>query len=259
MTLLLVSSQAYILKNLIDIVYHNSKDDVCFELTENGLFCEQISPNNERMLQFTLYENTFNKYVLSHPFVMGLQLRQLINIFKSVRKNDTLQLETLPENKQLKITIFNIEQRREISNIIPYFDIQQIKPEAIVGYSKFISISVLEFSKLVKEIYNLNSDILLQIFYTEKTLRIISRGCEISEKIVTIGSTPEGPPDYESKFSYNFFNSLSRLNFITHQIRIYFDPTLPLYLMCNLNDRGKLNYYINSTNDKTDLVWKFLM
>ena len=231
----------------MDIVYHNTKDDVCFEFNEQGMFCEQISPNNERMLQFNLNSHTMIKYCISETIVIGVKMGKLIEILKSVRKYDTLQIETIPDSKQLKITIFNVEQRREISSTISYFDIQQIKPEAISGYSKFISISVLEFSKLVKEIYNLNTDIQLQIFYPEKTLRVISRGCEISEKVVTIGYQPENTPDFESNYSYNFFNSLSRLNFITHQIRIYFDKDLPLYLTCNLNDRGQLNYYINSS------------
>lgn len=248
MQMKLLSCHGLIVKNLIDIIYQNFKNDICLEFRPKGVYCEQLSANSERMVKFELWENNQIQYPGDKIYLIGVQLRQLVEILKSVRKFDSVKLTIDPDAQKLFITIKNDDQQRQISNSIPFFEIQQIKIDPIDAPYKSLTLSAGEFSKFVKEINLLTTDVLVQIFSDVKTLRVVSRSCNIAEKIITLGPDPEGNPNFEAIFPFDFLNHLNRLTYITHYVKINYAQDFPLKISCNINDRGEFEYFVNPKN-----------
>ena len=245
MQIILISCQGFVIKNLVDIIYQNFKNDICLEFKPSGLYCEQLSANTERMVRFEIWENTQTQKTDDKTFLIGVQLRQVIESLKSIRKFDNVVLSIDPDVQKLIITIINSDQQRQISNTIPFFEIQQIKIDSIIAPYKSITLSATEFSKFVKEINLISTDVTLQIFSEDKALRVISRSCNIAEKIITLGPQPSGVADFISVFPCDFLNHLNRLTYITHYVRINYLQNYPLKISCNINDRGEFEYFVN--------------
>ena len=252
MYLVFATIQGFIIKNLIELFCQYFKDEICLEFTETGLHCEQITPNGMRLIQFTIWAHALEEYTIDSPFIIGVQLRQLVNIYKSVKKRDAVRM-TIDRNQQvLNVCITTFDQRQQISSTIPFFNIQQIKSELITGYSDFISQPTREFIKLIKELGTFDNIITLQIFSSARSLRLISHSCDITEKIITIGSTNNlTNPDYSKKFNADLLHNLNRLNYISQQIRFYYTQKMPLKILCNINDIGELTYYIHDVDSST--------
>jgi len=245
MRLSLLTIQGFVVKNLIDIFCQNFKDEICLEFAEDGVHCEQITTNGARMLQFVLLAHTLEEYSIDAPFLIGLQLRQLLNIFKSIKKRDVLRLQIEPDTKHLTVIITVHEQRRQITSTIPFYDIQQIKSEPIAPYKQFVALSTQEFTKLIKEINILNNEIHLQIYPEERSFKFTSRSCDITEKVITIG-TPGETPAFTQTYPHDFLNHMCKVNYITQQVKFNFAPNMPLQISCNINDMGYLVYYIHA-------------
>ena len=146
--LLMTTYNGFILKTLIEIFFHVFKNDICLEFTETKIISEHITSTYNRMIKFTLTTDMLEEYHIDQPFLIGINLRQLTNVLKSIKKKDIVSL-MINDTKHLVIKIQTSDNRRNIEYTIPFFNIQQIKIEPISGYGPFISLSIQEFSKLL--------------------------------------------------------------------------------------------------------------
>ena len=248
-SLLLRTDQGYVFKNLVEILYANFKDVVCLEFTHDGIFCEQMTSNNERMIKFTLYKASFgNDYEISAPFLIGLQLRQFFNTLKSIKKRDHLMITIEPCRPSLIVTITTPDQRHQVENVIPYYPVQQLKSLPIDGFSDFIPLSIANFMKLARDLNILNSEVRIKFYGKSKCLQVSSSSCDIAEKTITMGTVTGNETPLVGIFAPEFLGHLNRLNYITQNIKLYFAPQRPLYIKCAISDLGELQIYLKPTD-----------
>jgi hypothetical protein len=240
MSLKLITSHGFFLINLIEIFRQNFKDELCLNITEEGIGAIHITSNDMRLIKFFINREYLEEYHASEKTTIGINLQQLFTSLKSIKKKELVEI--ILDNKKLSI----YDKKHNVLSSISTYDIQQINIEQMNGYKKYLCINVYEFSRICKELSSSNDEIVIEI-YDDKILQVILNTSEISEKIIQVGTgTNKTKLTYRQIFSNDFLNQLGRLIYITTQVKIYYDENLPLFIKCNIGDIGEFEYYAKS-------------
>lgn len=242
----MISSQAHVIKTLIETISNNFKEDLCLEFDEAGVKCEQVTTSCTRMVNFVLPSDSMLTYEVDCPFIIGIHLAHLLNALKTVRKTDTLEMRVEEGGGFLDIRITAHDHSRHISHAIPIFtDIHQIKIEPLPAHTHSMAVTFGDFAKLIKDVSSRCGSVTVLYYATSASLKLICQAPNSAQRTLVLGRDPVGEPAFSGEFACDFIAPLYKIVLVTQQLRLNFGDDLPIRVSCRVHEGGMFNYFVN--------------
>jgi proliferating cell nuclear antigen PCNA len=245
------TQEAYVLKILSELLAHNIKTG-CFEVDENGITLVMMDHHRKVLIDLNLQSKNFASYKFNSPekIYLGINLTHFYKLLRCIKKKDNIEISIdsdLPNDLYIKVT--PKENNRTTTSVIKIQNIQNLDISLPTGYKKPIIIASNEFSKMLKELGTLGTNI--QISSKNGQIEFACDSGGILKKKVEFGEADydELTEEYSEEFSSELFCRITKLaNLSPSQIQVF--PGKPLLLSTNIGILGKINIFIKSKSEQ---------
>ena len=233
-----------------------------FTINEKGMFMRVTDMNMYVLFDLELYSDNFLVYEFNHsePIKIGLNLKHLYKMLKSMKKKDTIEFII----KDLTLDNFCIrviprENNRVSESYIKIHEYQMIDielpGESIDGprYGRPVNILSNDFQKMIKDLCSISNDI--KIRATEHTVNFCCMIDKVLSKQITFGNdiheytsthAPLEPLIYEGEFDIVQILTIIKISGLNRQIQMFCTTGLPILLKSHVGNMGELRLYIKS-------------
>ena len=243
------SNEAYVLKILAELLANNIKTG-CFEIDETGIFLRMMDHHRKVLIDLNLSsaKSGFTMFKFnSKKMFLGINLNHFHKMLKSVKKKDSLELfidDEFPNNLSIKVT--PKENNRTTTSTIKIQSIQNLEIDLPICYSNSVSISSINYQKMLKELGNIGN--MIQVNAKKYSIEFSCSAIGVYGRTVSFGETEDDDNDneliYNEDFNTETLGRISKLAGLSTNIQIF--PGKPLYFKSNIGNLGEINIYIKS-------------
>ncbi len=163
-------SDPMVLVNPLKAAAELIKEEVVFEITEEGLKFRAMDPANVAMVIFKLNSTAFDEYNVDEPMNIGISMAQLVQVLKRAKKSYIMEIAV--EGERLRISYLSRGERRFL---LPLLNLEgPAKPEPKLEFAVTADLDP-EIIKEAVEDARLVSDALV-FEATENELKLIAQG-----------------------------------------------------------------------------------
>ena len=156
------SNEAYALKILAELLANNIKTG-CFEIDSTGIFLRMMDHHRRVLIDLNLSSESsgFTMFKFSSKkMFLGINLTHFHKMVRPIKKKDQIELfidDEFPNNLCIKVT--PKENNRTTTSTVKIQSIQNLEIDLPTGYSNPISISSINYQKMLKELGNIGNSI----------------------------------------------------------------------------------------------------
>ena len=167
-------------------------------------------------------------------------------MLRPIKKKDNLELyidDEFPNN--LNIKVIPKENNRTTTSTIKIQSIQNLDIDLPTGYSNAISISSINYQKMLKELGNIGN--MVEVSAKKYSIDFSCSATGVYGRTVSFGNTDDEEDDeiiYKEDFNTETLSRISKLAGLSTNIQIF--PGKPLYFKSNIGNLGEINIYIKS-------------
>jgi proliferating cell nuclear antigen PCNA len=244
------SNEAYALKILAELLANNIKTG-CFEIDSTGIFLRMMDHHRRVLIDLNLSSESsgFTMFKFSSKkMFLGINLTHFHKMVRPIKKKDQIELfidDEFPNNLCIKVT--PKENNRTTTSTVKIQSIQNLEIDLPTGYSNPISISSINYQKMLKELGNIGNSI--QVSAKKYSINFSCSATGVYGRTVSFGNTEDNDDDdedvnYDQEFNTETLSRISKLAGLNTNIQIY--PGKPLYFKSNVGNLGEINIYIKS-------------
>jgi len=242
------SNEAYVLKIMAELLANNIKTG-CFEIDENGIFLRMMDHHRRVLIYLNLYSTSSNLTIFkfnSKKMFLGINLNHFHKMLRPIKKKDIIELfidDEFPNNLCIKVT--PKENNRTTTSTVKIQSIQNLEIDLPTGYSNPISISSINYQKMLKELGNIGN--MIQVSAKKYSIDFSCSATGVYGRTVSFGDTEDDEDDekiYCEDFNSETLSRISKLAGLSTNIQIF--PGKPLYFKSNVGNLGEINIYIKS-------------
>ena len=255
------SDSGHVFKMLSELIQMNMKSTY-FTINEKGMFMRVTDAKMWVLFDLQLLADNFMVYEFNHhePIKIGLNLKHLYKMLKSMKKKDTI--EFFIDNANLEnfgIRVIPRENNRISESYIKIHEYQMIDIE-LPGESEFgpkygrpINILSNDFQKIIKDLCSISNNIKIRAtahvanfccMVDEVLSKQITFGGDIHEHM-TNGQFKE-PVIYDGNFDIIQILTIIKIAGLNRQIQMYCKTDLPVLLKTSVGTMGELRIFIKS-------------
>ena len=242
------SNEAYVFKIMAELLANNIKTG-CFEIDETGIFLRMMDHHRRVLIDLNLSSNSsgFTMFKFnSKKMFLGINLNHFHKMLRPIKKKDNLELyidDEFPNN--LNIKVIPKENNRTTTSTIKIQSIQNLDIDLPTGYSNAISISSINYQKMLKELGNIGN--MVEVSAKKYSIDFSCSATGVYGRTVSFGNTDDEEDDeiiYKEDFNTETLSRISKLAGLSTNIQIF--PGKPLYFKSNIGNLGEINIYIKS-------------
>jgi proliferating cell nuclear antigen len=241
------TGEGHIIKILSELQQNIIKNG-CYTITDNSIN-QRIMDNNKRILidlnlnadKFITFKNK------SRTLSIGLNQSHFYKMLKSIKKKDSISLFIQDDRpNDLGIEIIPKEKNRVTVSHIKIQYIQSLDIDLPEGYDYSVIIPSSEFQKMIKDMNNIGSTIIVS-----SKNHVIKFKCEsesIYSRFVEFGDRDDDiMDDYcEQVFDIDILTRIAKIAGLNSSMQIYQKKGLPLLIKSPVGNIGSISLYIKS-------------
>jgi proliferating cell nuclear antigen PCNA len=252
------SDSGHVFKMLSELIQQSMKQTY-FTIDEKGLSMRVTDAKMWTLFDLQLHSDNFMIYEFNHtePIKIGLNLKHLYKMVKSMKKRDTI--EFFIDNKNLEnfgIRVTPRENNRISESFIKIHEYQMIdielpgEYEGGLKYNRPINILSNDFQKMIKDLCSISSDI--RITSTAHVAKFSCMVDEVLSKQISFGGdihehmTVKEPIIYTGEFDIIQILTIIKIAGLSRQIQLYCTQGLPILLKTQVGNIGELRIYVKS-------------
>lgn len=242
------SNEAYVLKILAELLASNIKTG-CFEIDNTGISLRMMDHHRKVLIDLKLFSESsgFTIYKFnSSKMYLGINLNHLHKMMRPIKKKDTIELyidDDFPNNLCIKVT--PKENNRTTTSTVKIQSVQNLDIDLPTGYSNPISISSINYQKMLKELGNIGN--VINVGAKTFSINFSCSATGVYGRTVSFGDTDEDDDNdrtYNQEFNTETLSRISKMAGLSANIQIF--PGKPLYFKSNIGNLGEINIYIKS-------------
>ena len=178
---------------------------------------------------------------------LGINLNHFHKMMRPIKKKDQVELfidDEFPNNLCIKVT--PKENNRTTTSTVKIQSIQNLEIDLPTGYSNPISISSINYQKMLKELGNIGN--MIQVSAKKYSIDFSCSATGVYGRTVSFGDVEDNDDNNEIKYIQDFntetLSRISKLAGLSTNIQIF--PGKPLYFKSNVGNLGEINIYIKS-------------
>lgn len=213
------------------------------KFTEEGVFLRAMDPSHIVMIDLHMPKTIFEEYGISGIEKIGINLNEMVKVFKRATKNDKLILEF--NGGKIKI-IFSGSSERAF--ILPLLSLAEEEiPEPKIEFKVLARIASTTFRDILKDIEPVGEAI--KFIAEEDLLKIIGKGSKGEAEIVLSRESGalidlEVKEKSESTYSVEYFKNIASVSQAAETVALRFSTNIPCRLDFELAGEGRLSFYI---------------
>lgn len=246
-SLFIRTQEGHCFKVLSELLQNNMKN-ICWDLSDDGITMQMMDLQKHILFDMKMWSENFQVFKYNFPEKnkqIGLTLKYMYSMLKSMKKKDTIELFIKKEDEgTLYIRIIPKEKNRVTTSSIKIHPIQNIIIPSPEGYTKPILIQTNDFQKMCKDMNVIGNQINLS--YGETFLKFVCTMDNIFSKEVIFGDIEVEKEVFSDIFDIENLLKVIKIAGLNKNLQIYFNNGLPLYLKINIAELGYLSIYIKS-------------
>ena len=226
------SNEAYVLKIMAELLANNIKTG-CFEIDETGIFLRMMDHHRRVLIDLNL-SSTSSGFTMfkfnSRKMFLGINLNHFHKMMRPIKKKDQVELfidDEFPNNLCIKVT--PKENNRTTTSTVKIQSIQNLEIDLPTGYSNPISISSINYQKMLKELGNIGN--MIQVSAKKYSIDFSCSATGVYGRTVSFGDVEDNDDNNEIKYIQDFntetLSRISKLAGLSTNIQIF--PGKPLY------------------------------
>lgn len=240
------TGEGHIIKILSELQQNIIKNG-CYIINDEGIH-QRIIDNNKRILidlhlnasKFTMFKNR------TKSLSLGLNQCHFYKMLKSIKKKDSISLFIDEERpNDLGIEIVPKEKNRVTVSHIKIQYIQSLDIDLPEGYTNSVIIPSNEFQKMIKDMNNIGSTIIIS-----SKNHVIKFKCEsesVYSRFVEFGEKDEDVTEScEQVFDIDILTRISKISGLNSVMQVYQKKGLPLLIRSSVGNIGSISLYIKS-------------
>lgn len=257
------SVNGHVFKMLSELIQMNMKSTY-FTINEKGMFMCVMDAKQWVLFDLQLHHDKFELYKFNHtePIKIGLNLKHLYKMLKSMKKKDSIEffiddnnmdnfgIRVIPrENNRISESYIKIHEYQMIDIDIPGED----GTDGIKYRNAPINIQSNDFQKMIKDLCSISNYI--KIKATEDSVNFCCMVDEVLSKQITFGGDIFSQTNvniknediiYNGEFDIIQILTIIKIAGLDKKIQLYCTEGLPILLKTNVADMGELRIYIKS-------------
>lgn len=187
-------------------------DDVTININNEGLQVFTMDHNNCCVVHLNLLKNKFEEYFLESPINIGLNMKNLFLLLKTVGNHDVITF-AITKSSQNKLTIVienKDKQMKDVSrlNLLDLDEDELIIPD--IAFDRIVKISTSDFQKICKDVSNIADTV---SFKSDKKSFIIEVEGDIGSKAIVLKENKKACVYKEDEF-----NTISIINITDNNV-----------------------------------------
>jgi len=224
-----------------------------FEISKTGISISMFDQPRKTMVSIQLEAENFQTYVLNtkESLHIGMNTSHFHKMLKSLKKKDFIELSIESENlSELIITTIPKEHNRVTVSGVKIQSAQNLDVAKPTGYTKSIIIQSSDFSKMIKDLSVVSSD-MFTISNTDDTIKFSTDSDGIIKRDVTFGNDTSSSLVYKTEnvfgFAFEQLERISKISSLSNSVYIYpCTNDLPLHIRSAIGSIGTLSIFIKS-------------
>jgi len=238
-----------LLKKLIDLLKEISSEYPLY-INENEIVFQSMDSSHSCMIHIKILPEFCQKFIIKEPFTIGFSVEKLQMILKTTGASDTLTLMCNPGSDTLDIHAQNVGDHKNSRYSLKLMNIESQFNEVSIEYDVEVEINSSIFNKIIKDHYNFDSNIIINIFNNKITFGIqgddVNCLVEISDVVIHANENEnENIPIVTGKYSSVLLNSCVKAGILTNKLKFYLKANADTPLCCEyLVDNLMIKLYI---------------
>tara|TARA_Y100000389_G_scaffold103140_1_gene100039 strand:- start:7209 stop:8042 length:834 start_codon:yes stop_codon:yes gene_type:complete len=253
----IVTIQSIIIKFLTEAI-KDILPDTNIEVNQDGIKILSMDPTHTTLVHMNLGCANFEKFHVTHPQVIGVNMINLFKLIKTITNNDTLALFVHKNDmNHLGVKIENSTRRASTTFKLNLMDLNaghiKIPP---AQFSSVITMKSTDFQKICRDMVNISDEI--EIKAVDSSLILTCKG-EFAEQETVIGEcssngisfcqnnnlnanngTYEKEEIIQGIFSLKYLTLFAKCTNLCPSIQIYLKNDYPLIVCYNVGSLGEI-------------------
>ena len=241
------TTDGHIFKILSELLQTNMKQTY-LEISQDGIKMKVM--DNKVLFDLTLEADNFGTYIFNGkaPVNIGINLKHLYKMLKSMKKKDSIELYIVDENMEnLGIKVIPRENNRISNSFIRIHTHQTIDMDIPSGYKRPVIVSSSDFQKMIKDLRSISTHVAFKAYEFG-----ISFSCNIDNvysKDIAFGECKEGETErMDEEFDINQLLGIIKIAGLTKNIQIFSKPDFPILFKTLVGSLGTLSIFVKSEN-----------
>jgi proliferating cell nuclear antigen PCNA len=241
-----------LLKKLIDLLKEISSEYPLY-INENEIVFQSMDSSHSCMIHIKILPEFCQKFIIKEPFTIGFSVEKLQMILKTTGASDTLTLTCNPGSDTLDIHAENVGDHKNSRYSLKLMNIESQFNEVSIEYNVEVEINSSIFNKIIKDHYNFDSNIIINVFNNKITFGIqgddVNCLIEISDVVINVTNVSPSPNANDlivtGKYSSVLLNSCVKAGILTNKLKFYLKANADTPLCCEyLVDNLMIKLYI---------------
>ena len=235
----LTFNQGILFKNLIDSM-KGLVEDACLLFNENGITMQAMDSSHVSMCFMEINPSAFSTFNLSQPEILGINLVSLSKVLKCMGTSDTISLKSNDDVSILSLMFANTNKKMSFDLKLMDIDNEFLGiPEQ--EYSCIISVTCVEFSKIVRDLETMGDD--CRIRCTENIVTFSVKGDlgDVEIEVEGIISMYKNP--VEDSFSLRYLKLFTQASPLCTTTTLSLSLNMPMCVEYAF-DGGRLGFFL---------------
>jgi len=238
-------ANARLWKNLMAAV-STLVDEATFKVDQNGIRLRAMDPSHVAMVDFEMPKNTFQEYVCDQPINMCVNMGEMLKLLKNVGSDETLEISTDEEGRQLELALRGTYVRRFIMPTLEMAEEEAPTPKiefnAKVKMTSGSLRQTMDDASVVSDNVRLEATLEKLVFNATGDLGSVTIELSKDSEVVLSLDVRE---ESKATFSLNYLSEIVRAGAAASDVvDIEFSTNMPVKLNFGLPEEQRLSYYL---------------
>ena len=251
--------------------------DVNMQFMPEYVACQCIDRSHICLVHLILDKKAFTEYDCESEMYLGINIPNLISMFRIAGKGDTVTLRAEPNSDVISLFFENTAEKTKSDLSLKLMDLQSEEMDLPDDeeYSVSLKMSSAHFSRYIKDLSHIGDEIKISVTATDadgpcivfSTLGDIGgaevrlEGCFVWQNLpVTTGANIQFLQSFDHDLSLSFaarhLVSICKASSLNNKVVLRFSRTLPLLVNFVLPDMGFVKYFmapkVDNDNDEVE-------
>jgi proliferating cell nuclear antigen len=238
--------EGHIVKTLAELLQNNIKSG-CYEINETGIYMRITDSNKRILIDMQMNHENFITYKVRNRISIGLNQSHFYKMLKSIKKKDSISL-FIDDNSSLDLGIEIIpkEKNRVTTSYVKIQNIQNLDIDLPSGYEKPILIPSNEFQKMIKDMNNIGSTIVISSKNRQVKFKCDAESVYKREVLFGEEDPDHTSPEVLQSFDTEMLARISKISGLNTTMQIHQAANMPLKITSSIGNLGSIAIYLKS-------------
>jgi len=221
-------------------------DEATFKVDQNGIRLRAMDPSHVAMVDFEMPKNTFQEYLCEQPINICVNMGEMLKILKNVGSDETLEISTGEEGRQLELALRGSYVRRFVMPTLEMTEEEAPAPK--IDFNAKVKMTSGSLKQTMDDALVVSDNVRLEATHEKMVFNATgdlgSVTVELSKESEAILSL-DVKEDSKATFSLNYLSEIVKAGAAASDVvDIEFSTNMPVKLNFGLPEEQRLSYYL---------------